>query len=385
MPLSISASEIYLSSPNTMHNISPKILSLAALKYPRTAKDIVLDTLLYREKLTPFPRLINCFVTEACNFKCPMCHVVTSRQKNQSHLSFSDFKKVVAESKHFSPSFQLAGGEPLLHPDIIKMTKLLDENKIIKLLVTNGLLLEEKAQALIDAGLDFLAVSLDGPNEETQYRRGYVKGSFTKIVKGIQKIITLKKGRPFPHIRIATVISKYNLTNFDQILTIARDLGVDQWSLSHHYYYFDKIKKQQNQFAQKHNLKNDIWGEYISHSNYLNKKERLYLDQKLKLIVNHKIKNNLSIALPSNLNVESYYTGQYPGINSSCSSPYRQIYLRGNGDIEICQGNIIGNINSGFIRDAWNGDKANYFRSVFKKNKNMPGCFRCCSLNIKFD
>lgn len=369
-----------------MHNISNKTLIPAALKYPRTAKDIITDNILFRENTTPFPRLINCFITEACNFKCPMCHVVNSRQANKSNLPFSDFKKIVLESKKYSPSFQLAGGEPLLHPDIIKMIKFLNKNNMIKLIVTNGLLLEEKAQEIIDSGLDFLAISLDGPDEKTQYQRGYVKGSFDKIIKGIKKIVKLRGEKTFPHIRIATVISKYNLHNFEKILEIAQDLGVDQWSLSHHYYYNNNIKNKQDIFTKKHNLKNDIWGEYIGNSkNFLNEKERQSLNKKIDFLKNYQPKNNLKIVLPSNLDIEKYYSGANPGKNSKCNSPYRQIYIRGNGNIEICQGNIIGNIKNDKIFDSWHGKTATHFREIFKKYPNMPGCFRCCSLDIKFD
>jgi len=369
-----------------MHNILPKILIQTALTYPKTAADILLDNLLYKNKPTPFPRLINCFVTEACNFNCPMCHVISSRQINKTNISFSNFEKIVLESKKYSPSFQLAGGEPLLHPDIIKMVKLLSDNKIVKLIVTNGLLLEEKGQELIDAGLDFLAISLDGPDENTQYQRGFVKNSFDKIIAGIKKTVKLKGHASFPHIRIATVISKYNLYNFDKIFDIAQDLGVNQWSLSHHFYYSEDIRKQQNLFTKKHHLSNDIWGEYIGKSNsFLNKDERSYLNEKLQELKERQTKSGLRIALPSNLDVESYYTGRFPNSKSSCISPYRQVYIRGNGDMEICQGNIIGNINDGNILNIWNNSKANRFRSIFKNNKIMPGCFRCCSLDIKFD
>lgn len=369
-----------------MHNISKRILFEAALKYPLTAKDIFFDNYIYNNHPTPFPRIINCFITEACNFKCPMCHVINSRQKNLSQISFLNFQKIVSQSKKYYPSFQLAGGEPLVHPSIISMIKLLNDNHLIKLVVTNGLLLEEKAQELIDSGLDFLAISLDGPDEKTQYQRGNVKGSFSKIIKGIQKIVKLKNGRTFPHIRIATVISKYNLYNFDKILDIAQDLGVNQWSLSHHFYYFDDIKDKQDSFAKKNNLNNDIWGEYIGKSkSYLDHKEREYLRHKLLDIKNKPLKNNFSIALPSSLDAQNYYSGQSPGSKSSCISPYRQIYVRGNGDIEICQGNMIGNINKNSILSAWTNQKAKYIRTIYHKNKNMPGCFRCCSLDIKFD
>ena len=74
-----------------------------------------------------------------------------------------------------------------------------------------------------------------------------------------------------------------------KILNLAEDLGVDQWSLSHHYYYFKDIKNKQDIFTKKHNLKNDIWGEYIGNSkSFLTEKERKSLNKKImgKVVIN---------------------------------------------------------------------------------------------------
>ena len=206
-----------------MANLNIKKEIKLALKYPLTAKNIVLDKFLFQNKATPFPRLVNCFITERCNFNCPMCHVVTSRLKNMNELSLSDLKKFFDDIAPFSPSISLAGGEPLMHPEIIDIIKYLDKKKIVKGLVTNGLLLEKMAADLINSGLDFLAISLDGPNEATQYERGLVKNSFLQIIKGIKKIIKLRGNNVFPNIRIATVISKANIANFDEIYNVIKD------------------------------------------------------------------------------------------------------------------------------------------------------------------
>lgn len=371
-----------------MSNISPKTLIATALKYPNNAKNLVFDSLFFKNKPTSFPRLINCFITEACNFKCPMCHVVNSRNKINTHLPFADFKKIVFESKKDSPSFQLAGGEPLLHPDIIPMIKLLDDQNIVKLLVTNGLLLEEKAKDLIDSGLDFLAISLDGPDENTQYQRGNVRQSFDKIIRGIDKVVRLREKKMFPHVRIATVISKYNLTNFEKIFDIAEDLGVDQWSISHHFYYYDSIKKQQEKLSQTKNFGSDVWGEDNgSNKIYFSNTERELISQKLK-IIRQKISHSntkLRISFPNSTDIESFYTGKLPSPRSKCTSPLYQVYLRGNGDIEMCHGYILGNIKRDTLNHIWHNQKTKRFQQYIKNHRLIPACFRCCSLNPIFD
>lgn len=357
------------------------------LKYPKTAKNVVLDKYFYQNKATPFPRLINCFITERCNFNCPMCHVATSRFKNLTELSFSDLKDFFDSIATYSPSVSLAGGEPLMHPEIIKIIKYLDRKKIVKGLVTNGMLLDIMAQDLIDSGLDFLAVSLDGPDEATQYQRGLIKGSFSQIIKGIKKVIKLRGNNSFPNIRVATVISKANIDNFDKIYEIIKDLNIDEWSISHHFYYYDEIQKQQSKLAKKYNFGNDVWGEYNGKNKiFFDKQERDTISKKL-MDIKSLLKNNtnkIKITLPNTMDVNNFYTGAIPSKESTCSSPFNQIFLRGTGDIEMCHGYILGNIKNQSLKDIWNNQKTIKFQKYIQKNKLIPACFRCCSLNPIF-
>lgn len=370
-----------------MANLNLKKELKLGLKYPKTARNIILDKYLYKNKATPFPRLINCFITERCNFNCPMCHVAKSRLKNLTELTFTDLKKIFNNIAPYSPTVSLAGGEPLMHPEIIKIIKYLDDKKIVKGLVTNGMLLEKMAQEIIDSGLDFLAISLDGPDESTQFQRGLVKGSFPQIIKGIDKIIKLRGKNTFPNIRIATVISKSNINNFDKIHKIVKKLKVDEWSISHHFYYHDQIQKKQSALAKKHNFGNDVWGEYHGKSKiFFNKKDRIVISEKLKKI-EKLIKENKSkvrITLPSTMDVESFYTGKFPSHKSTCSSPFNQVFLRGTGEIEMCHGYILGNIKNQTLREIWHNQKTKKFQKYIQKNKLIPACFRCCSLNPVF-
>ena len=84
-------------------NFSKKIN--LAIKYPKVAINTLLDPILFNKKETKFPRLINCFITEQCNFRCPMCHVGDSRQKYSSVLSFSDIKKIADQGHKYGISF----------------------------------------------------------------------------------------------------------------------------------------------------------------------------------------------------------------------------------------------------------------------------------------
>ncbi len=371
-----------------MINLNTKKQVYLASRYPQTTINYLYDKICYRHKPTPFPRLVNCFITEACNFNCPMCHVKESRKENMSLLFFNDLKRVFIESAHFFPSFQLTGGEPLLHPELMEMIRFLQEKQMVKGIVTNGLILEEKAEELVNAGLDFLAISLDGPDEKTQYLRGYVKGSFAKIIKGVKKVIEARRNKTFPNIRLATVVSDNNLHNFEKVLEVAEELGVDQWSLSHFFYFPKEMKTMQETFAKKFKMGKDIWGEPLNKGDeFFNKKQREIIKDKYRKILEYQQsgRSKIRISFQPEVNIEKYYLGCFPSQKSICTSPYNQIFIRGNGNVEMCQGYILGNIKKDNIKNIWHNEKAKHFREVFTKVGVMPACFRCCALNIKFD
>jgi len=361
-------------------NLAQKITLL--LKYPHTTLNTLIDPYIYKAKPSPFPRIINCFITEKCNFRCAFCHVDQSRQEKLTDLPIESIKKIIKSAAPYHPSFQLSGGEPLIHPDIIEIIKYIKKYNLVVGLVTNGFFLKDKAQELIDAKLDFLAVSLDGPDKKTQKKRGRVD-SFNRILAGIEKFISLRGNKLFPNLRLATVITHDNLDNFDQILPLAEKLGVNQWSISHHFFYTNAIKKARDNFVKKYKMGRDIWGADIGNKKeFFSKKQRVLLKKKMKKLL--KIKTSVRITY-NDLDIDKYYTSIFPSQKSVCTSPYQQIFIRGDGDAEICQGYIIGNIKKQSLKNLWHNFKATHFRKIFSKCGLMPACFRCCALNIKFD
>jgi len=362
-----------------MININIKQKISLAIKYPKVAFNTLIDKLYNPTKESNYPRIINCFITEKCNFKCPMCHVSDSREKHLTHIDPDVLDKLIEESKKYGTSFQLAGGEPLMYPNISKIINKIHRYKMPTGLVTNGLLLEKQAEDIYKSGLDFLAISLDGPDEETQYKRGFVKNSFNQLLKGLDKIVSSKGKNLFPNIRIATVITKNNIHNFHKIQKIVENHQANQWSISHLFFYNEFIKNAQKVISEKYKIGNDIWGQYINRQIYTDK-EIKNIDNKIKSISTNKIK----ISVP-NYDLKKYYSNTMPGKKSFCSSPFKQVFIRGNGDVEMCHGYIIGNLKNDTLYNIWHNKKATHFRDIIKKRKTIPACFRCCALDIKFD
>lgn len=113
-------------------------------------------------------------VTDRCNFRCTYCmprDVFDADYPFMPHsalLSFEEITRVARVAMQLGVrKIRLTGGEPLLRKDIEKLVFMLSqlrtpEGKPLELtLTTNGTLLRKKAQALKDAGLRRVTVSLD--------------------------------------------------------------------------------------------------------------------------------------------------------------------------------------------------------------------------------
>jgi GTP 3',8-cyclase len=105
-------------------------------------------------------------VTDRCNLRCRYCmpeeeYVWLPREKLLSFEEISELAGIFTEVG--IEKVRLTGGEPLLRKDLPVLVRMLAQNPRIRdlALTTNGVLLAGQAQALWDAGLHRLTVSLD--------------------------------------------------------------------------------------------------------------------------------------------------------------------------------------------------------------------------------
>jgi len=105
-------------------------------------------------------------VTDRCNMRCRYCMPEQDYVwlPKQSILTFEEIARLVGIFTSLGVGkVRLTGGEPLLRHDLPALTAMLTQNRDIRdlALTTNGLLLARSAQALKQAGLGRVTVSLD--------------------------------------------------------------------------------------------------------------------------------------------------------------------------------------------------------------------------------
>lgn len=137
-------------------------------------------------------------VTDRCNFRCVYCMPKEVFDKDYAFLPHSallSFEEITRIAKifvaHGVRKIRLTGGEPLLRKNIEGLIEMLaalttPEGHALDLtLTTNASLLARKAQALKDAGLQRVTVSLDSLDETTFRRMNDVDFPVAAVLDGI--------------------------------------------------------------------------------------------------------------------------------------------------------------------------------------------------------
>jgi len=169
------------------------------------------------------PRKINYLrvsVTDRCNLRCVYCMPKEglSLLGHNDILRYEEILRVVRTAvPEGITKVRLTGGEPLVRRGLTDFIATLTSLKGLAdvSLTTNGVLLEDLAEAIYQAGIRRINVSLDSLNPD-RYRAITRGGNLQAVLHGIRKAAEIG----FSPIKINTVLMKG--TNDDEILNFAR-------------------------------------------------------------------------------------------------------------------------------------------------------------------
>ena len=190
---------------------------------------------LARKKLSgqeKFPLIVELEPLFACNLACNGCGKI-QYPTDILRKRLSVEAAVAAVEECGAPMVSIAGGEPLLHPDIDKMTvALLDRGRYVYL-CTNALLLERKMDRFAPHSRFSWVVHIDGLRERHDESVSR-EGTFDKAVAAI----AAAKARGFKVTTNTTFFSTDSPTTIREVLDFLNDdVGVDQMMISPGYAY----------------------------------------------------------------------------------------------------------------------------------------------------
>ncbi|TAN04225.1 MAG: GTP 3',8-cyclase MoaA [Rhodanobacteraceae bacterium] len=133
-------------------------------------------------------------VIDRCNFRCPYCMPEEAYPADHAFLRARDrldFDEIERIARVFVSlgvkKLRLTGGEPLLRrglPELVARLAAIDGVEDLAL-TTNGVLLPKLAQALRDAGLQRITVSMDSADPDVFRRMSGGRGELAQVEAGI--------------------------------------------------------------------------------------------------------------------------------------------------------------------------------------------------------
>src|SRR5579862_1848569 len=179
-----------------------------------------------------YPFIVEIEPLFACNLACPGCGKIQyPTDILRKRLSVSDVVGAVEESG--TPMVSIAGGEPLLHPEIDKMVDALVKRKVYVYLCTNAVLMRRKLDKFTPSRYFSWVVHVDGLRERHDAAVDR-EGVFDEVVLAVKAA----KERGF---RVTTNSTFFNTdspkTVRDVLDFLNDDLGVDAMMISPGYAY----------------------------------------------------------------------------------------------------------------------------------------------------
>ena len=162
-------------------------------------------------------------VTDRCNFRCVYCmpKEVFGRgyrfMDRKELLSFEEIERLTRVFvSHGVEKIRITGGEPLLRRDLeVLVERLVGLGSLDVALTTNGALLPQKAEALANAGLERVTVSLDSLDDATFRAMNDVGFPVSRVLDGIEAAAAAGL-----RVKINAVVKRG--VNDDQVVELAR-------------------------------------------------------------------------------------------------------------------------------------------------------------------
>ena len=158
-------------------------------------------------------------VTDRCNLRCVYC-MPEEGVENIPHEEILSYDEIIRICKCVAnlgiKKVKITGGEPLIRKDIVSLIR--DIKKIEGIeqvtITTNGVLLYDMAQDLVEAGIDAVNVSLDTLDRE-KFLKITRRDKYENISKAIDKLINLG-------VRVKINCWAIKEHNLDEIVKIAQ-------------------------------------------------------------------------------------------------------------------------------------------------------------------
>lgn len=205
------------------HGTPRKWWNLALVEWERKLRRIDVESRPYLLFLDP---------CNFCNLRCPLCPTgMNQLGREQAMMSFECFKRYL--DPHVPYLFEVNvhnWGESMINKDLYRMIEYAGSRNVGTNLSSNLVIARsDDLDGLLDSGLEYLTVSLDGTDRES-YEKYRVRGNFDQVIENLGELIRRRNARKLktPTVEWQYIVMKHNEHQVEEAERLAKKLEVDR-------------------------------------------------------------------------------------------------------------------------------------------------------------
>ena len=173
-------------------------------------------------------------LTHRCPLQCPYCSNPLALERLARELDTATWQRVLDEAAALGVlQVHFSGGEPTARRDLDALIAHAAKRGLYSNLITSGVLIDRaRAQALADAGLDHVQISIQGHAPEAADKVAGYRGAQAK--KRAAAAHVREAGLP---LTINAVMHRQNLGELEAIIALAVELDAGRLEVAHVQYY----------------------------------------------------------------------------------------------------------------------------------------------------
>jgi radical SAM protein len=167
--------------------------------------------------------------TQACDLACVHCRASARPYRDAHELTTAEAKTMLNDVRALGvPLMVFTGGDPLKRPDLFELLRY-SVHIGLRTTVTPSatpLLTPEAIAGFKSAGVSRMAVSLDGPDQDSHDNFRQVSGSFERTIFALEEARRIGL-----ETQVNTTVGPHNVNTLAQIAKLVADSGAKLWSV----------------------------------------------------------------------------------------------------------------------------------------------------------
>ena len=292
------------------------------------------------------PILFSMDLTGCCNIN-PPCVFCLSDGSQHNAIDISAVDKYLPFLSRCERMGDCSLGEPLTHPDFLKLVQKVAENGQAFTFTTNGLLLTQKrADILAEAGEDIgFSISINATTSETYYK--LTGQNFDKVIANVRYFINKyrdKWGRN-PPLAVNFIVMRVNCEEVTDFLKLAHYLEIKNINLRHLF-----------NMPYEPRPRNDFGYKFIYNDEMLSPKEYDSIGKSSKILAQELGLNLIIHWEPANSEIKNL---SVPGVNIPCLFPWKFLLVQEHSqNVYMCcySSSLAGSVKKNSLEEIWNGN-----------------------------